>query len=543
LKEEIVGTSESTLMSLSIAAAVVLVLACVNVAGLLLGRAAARGRELGVRAALGATRTRLVRQLLIESGVLAVLGGGLGAALSYVGVALLARYGPADTPRLQMIAVDGNVLGYTLVTTMASALLFGLVPALHLARTGVGDALKQGGRSVAGGAHQRMRRVLVGIEVALAFVLVLSSGLLLRSFVSMLDTNPGFEPQEAMTASVELPTARYATDPAVSGFFARASEDIRSLPGVRAVGFGSDLPWTGYDENTGFAIIGRPSSRNEDPEGRYHFITAGYLTAAGIPLIAGRDLTTADDATAPRVVLVNESLAWKYWADPQAAVGARVRIWGRERTIAGVIGDVRDLPWHQAAVPALYFPQPQQWYPQRMLLIVRSAGERKPLVESIRRIVSGIDPALPLANVRPLDSVAGAAIAARRLTLWLVVTFGVTALFLAVVGIYGVMTQAVRQRTHEFGVRQALGATRADILRLVLSSGALLTSTGLAAGVLLSVGATRLFASMLYSVEAADPSTFAGVTLLLLAAASGAMYLPARRATRVNPADALRAAE
>jgi putative ABC transport system permease protein len=198
------------------------------------------------------------------------------------------------------------------------------------------------------------------------------------------------------------------------------------------------------------------------------------------------------------------------------------------------------LPWYQAAVPALYFPQPQQWYPQRMLLIVRSAGERKSLVESIRRIVSGIDPALPLANVRPLDSVAGAAIAARRLTLWLVVMFGVTALFLAVVGIYGVMTQAVRQRTHEFGVRQALGATRADIMRLVLSSGALFTVAGLAAGALLSVAATRLFASMLYSVKAADPGTFAGVTLLLLAAALGAMYLPARRATRVNPAHALR---
>ena len=544
LKDEIVGTSESALVSLSVAAAVVLVLACVNVAGLLLGRAIARGREIGVRAALGATRVRLVRQLLIESVVLATLGGGIGAGLSYLGIALLARYGPADTPRLQMIAVDGTVLGYTLLATMLSALLFGLAPALQLARIGVGDTLKQGSRSVAGGAHQRMRRVLVGIEVALAFVLVVSNGLLLRSFTSILNTDPGFVARGAITASVELPTVSYGAEGAPAAFFARALEGIRALPGVRDAGFGSDLPWTGYDENTGFGIIGRPNVRDDEPEGRYHFITTGYATATGIPVIAGRDLTAADDAGAPAVILVNESLARKYWSTPNAAVGARVQIWGRERTIAGVIGDVRDMPWHRSAVPALYFPQPQQWHPQRMLLVVRSSGgDPGTLMESIRRVMSGIDPALPLASVRPLESVAGAAIAVRRLTLWLVGTFGVTALFLAVVGIYGVMAQAVRQRSHEFGVRQALGATQSDIMRLVLSSGAILTAAGLVSGAALSFAATRLFASMLYSVSATDPGTFAGVTVLLLVAALVAIYLPARRATRVSPANALRATE
>ena len=544
LKDEIVGTSESALVSLSVAAAVVLVLACVNVAGLLLGRAIARGREIGVRAALGATRVRLVRQLLIESGVLATLGGGIGAGLSYLGIALLARYGPADTPRLQTIAVDGTVLGYTLLATMLSALLFGLAPALQLARIGVGDTLKQGGRSVAGGAHQRMRRVLVGIEVALAFVLVVSNGLLLRSFTSILNTDPGFVARGAITASVELPTVSYGAEGAPAAFFARALEGIRALPGVRDAGFGSDLPWTGYDENTGFAIIGRPNVRDDEPEGRYHFITTGYATATGIPVIAGRDLTAADDAGAPAVILVNEGLARKYWSTRNAAVGARVQIWGRERTIAGVIGDVRDMPWHRSAVPALYFPQPQQWHPQRMLLVVRSSGgDPGTLMESIRRVMSGIDPALPLASVRPLESVAGAAIAVRRLTLWLVGTFGVTALFLAVVGIYGVMAQAVRQRSHEFGVRQALGATQGDIMRLVLSSGAILTAAGLVSGAALSFAATRLFASMLYSVSATDPGTFAGVTVLLLVAALAAIYLPARRATRVSPANALRTTE
>ena len=244
------------------------------------------------------------------------------------------------------------------------------------------------------------------------------------------------------------------------------------------------------------------------------------------------------------MILVNESLARKYWSTPNAAVGARVQIWGRERTVAGVIGDVRDMPWHRSAVPALYFPQPQQWHPQRMLLVVRSSsGDPGTLMESIRRVMSGIDPALPLASVRPLESVAGAAIAVRRLTLWLVGTFGVTAFFLAVVGIYGVMAQAVRQRSHEFGVSQALGATQSDILRLVLSSGAILTAAGLVSGAALSFAATRLFASMLYSVSATDPGTFAGVTVLLLVAALAAIYLPARRATKVSPANALRATE
>jgi predicted permease len=414
---------------------------------------------------------------------------------------------------------------------------------MQLARIGVGDTLKQGSRGVAGGAHQRMRRVLVGVEVALAFVLVVSNGLLLRSFVRLLNTDPGFQPSGAITASIELPKANYPSDGDESAFFARTLDRIRALPGVREAGFGSDLPWTGYDENTGFEIVGRAPT-NDEPEGRYHFITAGYASATGIPVVAGRDLTAADDAKAPAVLVVNESLARKYWSSPTDAIGARVKIWGGERTIVGVIGDVRDMPWHRAAVPALYYPQPQQWYAQRMLLVVRSSGvDPAALVEPIRRVVREIDPALPLASVRPLESVAGAAIAARRLTLWLVATFGVTAFFLAVVGIYGVMAQAVRQRTNEFGVRQALGATERDIMRLVLSSGAVLTTIGLVAGALLSMAATRLFSSMLYGVSATDPGTFVSVTLLLLGASFAAVYLPARRATRVSPAHALRATE
>ncbi len=540
LKDEIVGTAQSPLVALGSAATVVLVLACVNVAGLLLGRAGARSREIGVRAALGATRWRLARQLLVESAALALAGGVTGVGLAYGGIAALRRFGPADMPRLQTVAVDGEVLLYALAATLVSALVFGLAPALRLANTRVGETLKEGGRSVAGTPHQRARRVLAAVQLALAFVLVVSSGLLLRSFVAMISTNPGFQPAGAVTASVELPVARYDSD-ASAAFYRRALERIRALPGVTEATFTSDLPWTGYDENTGFSIVGRKSADDDDVEARYHFVTPGYTRATGVPVIAGRDLTASETKTAPLVILLNESAARKYWTTPERAVGARVNVWGAERTVAGVIGDVRDMPWHERSVPALYFPQAQTWYPQPMLLVARTAVEPSAAVDAIRRAIREIDAELPLSNVRPLEAVAGAAMSTRRLTLWLVAIFGVTALVLAVVGIYGVMAQAVGQRAHEFGVRQALGATSADILRLVFSSAAVMTICGLVAGIALALASTQLLASLLYGVTAFDPVTFAGVGALLAAAAAAASYLPARRATRISAATALRA--
>jgi putative ABC transport system permease protein len=540
LKEEIVGTAESTLVVLGGAAAVVLLLACVNVAGLLLGRAANRAREIGVRVAVGATRVRLVRQLLVESLVLATAGGTAGVALAYAAVAALARYGPTDIPRLQMIGVDRDVLGYALMATIASALLFGLAPAVRLARASVGDALKVGGRTLAGTPHRRLQRALVSVQVALAFLLVVAGGLLLRSFVSIIDTDPGFRPGGVMTASLELPTARYDGS-ASNDFYRRAADRVRALPGVDAVAFSSDLPWSGYDENTGFSIVGRQSPDREGPEARYHFLTAGYTRATGTPLVAGRDVTLSDMEKAPAVVLLNEAAARRYWSSPQAAVGARLNVWGAERTVVGVIGDVKDMPWHTRAEPALYFPQPQMWYPQPMILIARARIDPASIVEPLRHALREIDPELPLASVRPLEAVAGAAIATRRLTLSLVTAFGVTALFLALVGIYGVMAQGVSQRRQEFGIRQALGATRGDIIRLVFSSGALMTLAGLAAGMALAIWSTPLLGTLLYRVSPLDAATFAAVAGLLVAAAACATYLPARRATGISAASALRA--
>jgi putative ABC transport system permease protein len=539
LKQEIVGTAESTLLVLSGAAAAVLLLACVNVAGLLLGRASSRSREIGVRAALGATRWRLARQMLVESVVLAAAGGVIGIALAYGAIAALTRFGPSDLPRLQAIAIDGTVLGSTVAVIVLCALAFGFAPAWRLARAGVGDALRDGGRSVAGESHQRTRRLLVAAEVALAFVLVVSSGLLLRSFIRMMNADPGFEPGRAVTVSVDLPTARYDT-PASTAFYQRAADRVRALPGVAEAAFSSDLPWTGYDENTSFSIVGQQFPPGDGPEARYHFITHGYTRATGTPVVAGRDFTTGDGPGAPLVVLVNESAARKYWKSADAAVGARMNVWGSERAVAGVIGDVRDMPWHDRAVPALSFPQPQRWYPQPMFLIARTQIDPSSTVESIRGAFREIDAELPLASVRLLDSVASAAIATRRLTLWLVAIFGFTAVVLAVVGVYGVIAQAVAQRTHEFGIRQALGATRGDILRLVMVSGAAMTIVGLTGGLALAAASTRLLGSLLYGVAPFDPVTFATVAGILAVASGGAVYLPAHRATRISASVALR---
>ena len=538
LKDEIVGTLDSTLVVLSGAACAVLLLACVNIAGLLLGRASGRSREVAVRSALGATRGRLVRQLLVESVVLAAAGGALGVLLAYGAVAALVRFGPADLPRLQSIHIDAQVLAYAVAAMLVSAALFGMTPALRLARTGTAETLKDALRTVAGSRHQRTRRVLAAVQVALAFVLVVSSGLLLRSFVLILDTNPGFDARHAVAVSIELPRARYD---AVNGmaFFTRAAERIRALPAVQAAAFSSDLPWTNYDENTGFSIIGRDAGDSDGPEARYHFVGDNYTQAIGTPLVAGRDLRTSDTSEAAPVVLLNEAAARKYWTTPEAAIGAQLDLWGERRTVVGVIGDVRDMPWHRLAVPAVYFPAAQA-YSQAMFLVVRSPLDPSVLTASIRQSVRDIDPELPLGTVRPLESVAAAALATRRLVLWLAAAFGLTALLLAVIGVYGVIAQATDERRHEFSVRQALGATRTDIMRLVLSSGAPMVVGGLISGIAIALLSTRTLAAWLYGVAPLDGATFSAVVAILIAASACASYLPARRATRVGAAAALR---
>ena len=357
----------------------------------------------------------------------------------------------------------------------------------------------------------------------------------------MITKDPGFQPKGAFTATIEIPPAKY-DGPQSRAFYARAYQRLQAVPGIQNVTFTSDLPWTGYDENSGFEIVGQPKlPEGQDPNVRYHFMTPGYTRTTGTPLVAGRDFTEQDTREAPLVVLINEATAKKYWKTTEAALGARINMWGSERTVAGIIGDVTDYPWTDRAAPALYFPQGQAWYHQRMILVARTQGDPMQLAEPIRKALAEVDPELPMANIRPLETVSAAALSTRRLTLWLVATFGISALFLAIVGVYGVMAQAVGQRRHEFGVRQALGATRTDILRLVFGSAATMTIGGLAIGVALAFGSTRVLMSLLYGVTPFDAATFAAVAAALVTAAAGAIYLPARRATRVSAILALRA--
>jgi predicted permease len=539
LRAEIVGASETTLLALLAAACAVLFIACLNVAGLLLGRATGRTREIGVRSALGATRARLIRQLVAESTLLACLGATIGVAFAYAAVNALLAFAPADTPRLHMVSVDRAVLAYTLAATALTALLFGLAPAVQLARADVAPAL-QGGRAAPGGAQHRLRRTLVAAEIALAFVLVVTSGLLLRSFASLLKVDPGFRADHVLTARITLPSARYPKLAEAAGFFERLAERARALPGVRAAGFSSDLPWTGYDENTGFGIVGRTFPPNQGPEARYHFLTPGFVAALGLPIRAGRDLAPGDVATAPPVVLINETTARQFWGNPQSAVGARLTLWSdTPATVVGVVGDLKDVPWADAQPGGVYFAQAQMGYPD-MFLAIRTDGDPQSLVAPLTRIVQEIDPHLPVAAVRTLEEISGAALATRRFTLALVAAFGISALFLALVGVYGVMAQSVGQRVREFGVRQALGARPADILRLVLTAGAGMGLVGLAAGLVIALPVTRLMRSLLFRTSPSDPVTLAIVAAVLMLATIAASYLPARRALRIDPATALR---
>ena len=539
LKDEIVGGNDATLLVLFGAVQLVLLLACANVAGLLVGRATARAREIGVRAALGATRPRLIRQLIVESFLLATLGGIAGIALAAGALRLLPQLAPADTPRLHAIALETTVLAYTIGATFVTALLFGLGPALQLAWTSVNDTLKHASRGAGGAPHQRLRRLLVAAEIALAFVLVVGSGLLLRSFVAMTRADPGFAASHVLTAGVTLPTARYGAPGATDAFYARLRERVGAIPGVRDVGFGSALPWTGYDENTGYSVVGRPFLPDQEPSARFHFATAGFFNALGQPLLAGREVGAGDIKDAPPVVVVNLSLAAQHWPGKEAAqsaLGARLKLWGQERTIIGVVGDIKDTPWSTDAQPAIHFPAAQASFGQDMFLTVRADIAAESLTEPVARALREIDPALPLANVLPLDRIAGGAFATRRFLLVLVALFGATALLLAIVGVYGVMAQAVGLRAREFGLRQALGARPTDILRLVMGAAAAIGVAGVVIGCALALAATRLLTSVLYQVDPADPLTFAAVSGLLFAVALVASYVPARRATVVDPA-------
>jgi predicted permease len=547
LYQEIVGPSERLLLVLLGAVGLVLLIACANAASLLLARATARQREIAVRTALGASRPRLVRQMLTESLLVAFLGGALGTAIAVVGVRGLVALLPAGFPRADTIHVNAAVFAFTLLVALITGVLFGLAPALQAARTDVQGTLRSGGRGAGvNRGHLRLRSALVVGEVGLACLLLIGAGLMLRSFVNLLRADPGFRPEHLLTARVSLPYATYKAMDAPR-FWTRLCASLNSGAGIRAAGVGTDLPWTGYDDNIGgLNIEGTKPPSGQDFHARYHVASPGYFYAAGIPLIRGRFFTPADDMKAPLALIVNQSMARRYWPN-EDALGRRVAIDDHPKeqewmTIVGIVGDVKDKPDSPTPEMALWWPIEQSpvGVNNNMAVVMRGSSDPALLGNALRQAVRQLDPTLAVANVRPMDDIADANVSTPRFALFLVALFAGLALTLAAIGIYGVISYAVSQRTHEFGLRMALGAQAGDVRRLVLRQGVKLALPGVALGIVGALALGRVLSSLLYEVSAADPLTFTAVPVAAIAVAALACYLPARRATVVDPANALR---
>ena len=546
IREQIVGDVRPILLVLLAAVAFVLLIACANVANLLLARAASRGRELALRAALGATRNRLLRQLLTESVLLAVCGGIVGIALAYWGVELLKAFGPDNIPRLREISIDPRVLLFTVAISLLTGVAFGLVPALQASRADVNDALKEGARGTTGG-RSTLRSVFVVAEVSLALVLLIGAGLMIRSFMRLHDVKTGFESNRVLTMRVQLPGAKYKDDQQRLAFFKQAQERIAALPGVKTVGSINFLPLSGMASNTAFNIVGRPEAPpGQAPGTEVRVIHGAYFGAMAIPLLKGRLFDERDGAES-RVTIINETMAKKYFPN-EDPIGKQLAIsWappepGKPQPldeIIGVVGDTRETSLDHDPNPAIYWPLARESY-QFMTFIIRSAIDPLQLVASVQREIREIDPDQPVADIRTLEQVVAKSIARPRFDMMLLGIFAAVALVLASVGLYGVMNYSATQRTQEIGIRMALGAKPADILRLVVGHGMKLTVAGIALGVIASLALTRVMTNLLFGVTATDLPTFLGVSALLTVVALLANYIPARRATRVNPVTALR---
>jgi putative ABC transport system permease protein len=516
-----------------------LLIACANVTNLMLSRAIGRTREMAIRTALGAARLRLIRQLLTESLLLSLAGGALGTAVAVWGVRAFAALAPPNLPRLADVHVDGWVLAFTAALTCATALLFGLAPALHVARTEASEALYAGTRG--GGARGRFsRRALVVGEVALAFVLVVGAALLGRSFVRLQHVNPGFDPTNVLTAAISLP-GQYDTDTKAQQFYERAIQKVRAIPLVHAAGASTRIALDGYLWTGDLVIEGRPEVWGR--ELRHKAIVPGYFETMGLPLLSGRSFTSFDDEKAPRVAVVNQVLARVYFPgeDP---VGRRISFTKPGRppkwvTIIGVVGNEKqdglDAPVHEE-VYATHLQEADT----DMTLVIRCATDPAVVAPLVRRAVAEVDDKVALYNVKTMEERLSDAVARQRLNVWLFLFFGCTALTLAAIGVGGVVAFSVASRTKEIGVRVALGATRGEVLRLVVGDGMRLAAAGLILGLGLALVGVRALSTLLFQTSVTDPLTFVTVAAFLLGVALLAGYLPARTALRVEPVRVLR---
>ncbi|HEX8144511.1 MAG TPA: ABC transporter permease [Pyrinomonadaceae bacterium] len=546
LQDQLVRSIRPALFVFLAAVGFVLLIACANVANLLLARAATRQREIAIRTALGAGRWRIMRQLLTESLLLAIMGGVLGLLLALWATDFLVALGSDSIPHLGRIGLDARVLSFTMALTVLTGIIFGLVPALQASKPDLNETLKDGGRSATGGAsRQRMRSFLVVSEIAISLLLLVGAGLLIKSFLRLQQVNPGFDPHNVLAMYVFLPGAKYPDDAKQVAFFDQVEQRAAALPGVEAVGMVSNLPISGNYDRVSFYVEGQPVPSPADvPDIERYYVNGGYFRAMSIPLLAGRAFGTQDRAGAPLSVIIGETTARRFWPN-ESPLGKRINTGNPEspdnpwRTVVGVVGDVRHYALDIAPAPQLYLPYTQS-PSQQMTLVVRSTNNPESQIAAVRNAVWAVDRDQPVYNIKTMEGVVSESVAQRRFTMLLLGIFSALALLLAVIGLYGVMTYMVTQRTHEIGVRMALGAQGRDVLKLIVGHAMTLVVIGVCLGLAAAFAMTRVIGSFLYGVSATDPWTFAGVPLLLGAVALAASYIPARRATKVDPMVALR---
>lgn len=545
LNEQVVGNVRAALLVLLGTVALVLLIACANVANLLLARSAARQKEMAIRTALGASRGRLVRQLLTEALLLSMTAAVAGTMLSLWGTNAMLSLSRENLPRAYEIAVDVRVLGFTVAIALLTSVIFGLTPALEASKINLSESLKEGSRGLSRGLRSNhLRSLLVISEIALSLVLLIGAGLMIKSLASLLKVDPGFKPDNTVTMHMSLLGSKYPSPNHQNAFFREVTHRVENLPGVQSVGLISSAPLSGGVYAGGFSIEGRvATSETDDFVADRRMISPDYFKALGIPLLKGRAFTDRDDQTSPGVVVVSDSWARRFLPN-EDPIDKRIKLGGRDSTrpwlsIVGIAGDVRDTALESNARPCVYIPYPQ--FPSSgMTLAVRAAFDPKLLISAIRDEVWAVDKEQPITDLKTMDQYVAESVSPRRFNAMLLAIFAGLALVLASVGIYGVMAYSVTQRTHEIGIRVALGAQSSHVIRLVVGRGMALVLSGVAIGLAGALALTRVMTSLLYGVSATDPLTFGVVSGVLVAVALLANYIPARRATRIDPMVALR---
>ncbi len=551
LREEMASIIRPSLLILLGVVGVVMLIACANVANLLLARAAARQREIAIRTALGAGRTRVILQMLTESVLLAFLGGGLGLVLATWGrdvvVSLIPKNlaPPGFIGQIAAVNIDVSVLAFTLVLSLVTGIIFGLVPALQASKPDLSESLKEGSRgSTASAARRGIQSVLVISEIAMALVLLIGAGVLIRSFISLMNVDPGFDPQNVLTMNVNLPESRYPTAAQMIAFERDALERLAKMPGVHSAGAVFGLPLGGILIRGDFSIEGQPAPPPEISPSK-SVVSADYFRAVGIRLMKGRYFNDHDTETAPHVAIINENMARRFWPN-QDPIGKRIRPgFSNDQwcSIVGVVSDVKQISFAEEPSTAMYLPyeqSPSSFLMRDITFAVRTSSSPLNSADQARHAIGAVDHDLPVFDVSTLQELVYQSMSEPRFNTVLLGIFAAFAFVLAIVGIYGVMSYTVTQRTHEIGVRMALGAGRDDVLKLVVGQGMILTLMGVVIGLGGAFGLTRFLASFLFGVQPTDPMTFAGVSLLVAGVAMAASYIPARRATKVDPMVALR---